>query len=91
MELPPRLMNLIDIVDLYKNSKNNRDTLRKHLTCGCFHCKKIFQTNEITDWTDNGETARCPFCKVDSVVVSTPNWQLTDEVLEILYKYHFKR
>ena len=40
--------------------------------CGCFHCKKTFDKNEITVWTDigseKGKTAMCPYCGIDSVL-----------------------
>lgn len=40
--------------------------------CGCFHCQTVFETSEITDWTDeqneSGKTALCPNCGIDSVL-----------------------
>jgi hypothetical protein len=36
--------------------------------CGCFHCLAVFAGVRIDDWVDEGRTALCPMCGVDSVV-----------------------
>lgn len=85
----PKYMTLSEIVELYSKAKNNKDTLKHSTQCGCFHCKKIFDPNEITEWTENGQTAKCPYCQSDSIVTKTPAYSITEEVLDVLYKYFF--
>jgi hypothetical protein len=43
---------------------------RKELTdrCSCYHCLAEFDVEEIKEWTDQGETAICPHCNIDSVL-----------------------
>ncbi len=36
--------------------------------CGCFHCLSLFRADQVTAWTDEGETALCPRCGMDAVV-----------------------
>ena len=36
--------------------------------CGCFHCLRTFESKDIKEWTDNNETALCPYCGIDSVL-----------------------
>ena len=49
--------------------------------CGCFHCLQMFDPKEVDDWVDNGTTARCPKCGMDSVIYSTPEYTVTGELL----------
>lgn len=37
--------------------------------CGCFHCLRVYETIEVVDWVDDGETPLCPHCGVDSVMI----------------------
>jgi hypothetical protein len=36
--------------------------------CACFCCLRKFPLSAIREWTDDGQTALCPKCTVDSVV-----------------------
>ncbi len=36
--------------------------------CGCFYCLRVYNTTEIVDWIDMGDTALCPYCSVDAVL-----------------------
>lgn len=85
----PKFMTLSEIIDLYSKSFRNKITLNKSTKCGCIHCKKIFDPNEIKEWTDNNETAICPYCGIDSIVTHTNKFDITKEVLDILNKYYF--
>jgi hypothetical protein len=50
--------------------------------CGCFYCMKTFLADEIIDWVDwpegaedqleEGVTALCPRCGIDSVLPQPP-------------------
>lgn len=46
-------------------------SLRKAEWCGCFYCLAQFRPDNIMEWADNGETAICPLCHVDSVLPMT--------------------
>lgn len=59
-------MNKIHDCVLY--AIKNRKDIEKSKLCGCYHCTEIFAVNEITQWTDQNETAICPKCAVDAVV-----------------------
>jgi DNA-directed RNA polymerase subunit RPC12/RpoP len=53
---------------VHKFCGNNRTSLSKSSKCGCFDCIKIFSPMDISDWIDKGQTARCPYCGVDSII-----------------------
>ncbi len=53
--------------------RNNRKSLFRSSVCGCFDCLQIFSPFKIEDWVDEnsakiGQTARCPYCGVDSLI-----------------------
>lgn len=57
-----------DIKNAPIQSMKNRKTLEQHNQCGCYSCLKVFETTLIKNWTDQNQTALCPFCHTDSVV-----------------------
>jgi hypothetical protein len=58
----------IDLVELHTDSRRNRSSLAKAAVCGCFYCLSEYPFDRIAAWTDEGETAICPVCGVDSVL-----------------------
>jgi len=59
--------------DVQKASINNFDELDKVDVCGCYHCINTFDVEEVTEFVDNGTTALCPHCGVDSIIPGTVN------------------
>jgi len=70
-----------------KMAMHNRNTLKDK--CGCYHCAKIFTIQDITEWTDNNDTALCPFCNVDSVISEEKDFTLNEDLLKKLNQYWF--
>ncbi|MBR6800918.1 MAG: cytoplasmic protein [Eubacteriaceae bacterium] len=60
---------------------NHKKMLRNMQKCGCFYCLKIFSSQMITRWIDNGNTALCPFCGIDSVIGESSGVPITKEFL----------
>ena len=38
--------------------------------CGCYYCLEHFLWEQTETFVDNGDTAVCPYCYVDSVIDS---------------------
>jgi hypothetical protein len=57
-----------EVIDGPQLSFRNKEVLGATEWCGCYYCITVFRTSEIREWTDNGETAICPYCGVDAVV-----------------------
>ena len=68
---------------------NNRENLKNGTKCGCFYCTQIFSAEEITDFTDNGKTALCPYCGVDAVIGESSGFPITKEFLNKMKDYWF--
>jgi hypothetical protein len=70
-------------------SSYNRLTFGKSELCGCFYCLEVFPSSEITDWTDNGDTALCPNCGIDSVIGSGSGYPIQREFLSKMHDHWF--
>ncbi len=51
------------------SSFRNRKRIMKSAQVGCFYCETVFSPAEIKEWTDTNETAICPKCGIDSLLV----------------------
>lgn len=71
-------------------SMKNKKFIEESESCGCYHCTQSFSKNEISQWTDNGQTALCPHCGVDSVLGQTCGIELEKENLQFIHNYWFK-
>ena len=78
-----------DVFAAHGFANNNWDTLIRSTRCGCFYCLRMFSPKEITRWTDNGTTAVCPYCGIDSVIGDKSCWPVTKEFLEKMKTYWF--
>jgi RNA polymerase sigma factor (sigma-70 family) len=75
--------------DIHKHSKNNRKELKLSRKCGCFSCGSIFDATEVEDYIDDGKTALCPYCSVDSVIGDASGIELNPKLLNELNKMYF--
>jgi hypothetical protein len=74
----------------------NRADLQRSQRCGCFYCKKIFDADQIIEWTDTDKptaqhTALCPFCGIDSVIGDSSGIEMTEGFLEKMHEMWFMR
>jgi hypothetical protein len=83
------MFNLLDIKEAHKHSIHHREELRDSRVCGCFYCLDIFDYRNIEDWIDDGDTALCPSCGIDSVIGSASGFQISNEFLSAMKKHWF--
>lgn len=57
-----------DVSMAHCRSYLNRQELLEGDECSCYFCIRSFKVAEITDWADEGQTAKCPHCDVDSLI-----------------------
>lgn len=68
----------------------NRKKLASSTLCGCVYCEEIYKTSEIECWTDNGETALCPKCDIDSVIPYTSEYSSIQDFKKELHKLNLR-
>ncbi|SEN24003.1 hypothetical protein SAMN05192533_110136 [Mesobacillus persicus] len=78
-----------ELAEAHRFSSQNRNELTKDHVCGCFHCLKIFHPREIDEWVDNGETAICPYCGIDSIIGESSGVPINVGFLRELQKVWF--
>jgi hypothetical protein len=83
---------------VHAHSYMNREEITRSSKCGCFYCMAIFTPSDITEWWDSptepnndedGRTAVCPRCGIDSVVGSASEFTLTTDNLKLMHEWAF--
>jgi hypothetical protein len=68
---------------------NHRQELLNSAYCGCFYCLAIFEPARIKEWIDEGQTAMCPECGIDSVIGDASGFSITQQFLKEMNSYWF--
>jgi hypothetical protein len=58
----------MDFNTFCKLAFKNKEVLKSSIWAGCYCCCSQFNTSDIKEWVDRGETAICPKCGIDSVI-----------------------
>lgn len=75
---------------LRKHSSCNKEGVLLSRECGCFYCMRLFPASAVRKWTDQGQTALCPLCGMDTVLPEALlDRPLTVELLEGLGSEQF--
>ena len=77
------------LLDAHKHTMDNRHEIERSMECACFDCGEIYNSSEVTEWTDNGNTALCPHCGMDCVLGDASGIALTSEFLNAMYRRWF--
>lgn len=81
-----------DHVTLNRQTAFNRTQVERAAACGCFKCGSTFAGRDVTSWieeADGEDTALCPYCETDAVIVGTDEHPLSTALLSLLYKRWF--
>lgn len=71
--------------DLHKSSSLHREIILGGDDCSCFYCESVYSPQEIVRWCDEGQTAICPKCGIDSVLPG----EVVPKLLNEMHKYCF--
>lgn len=76
---------------VWKHATRNRQELEQSSKCGCFSCLRIYEPSALegNEWTDDEQTAICPFCGVDSVIGSASGYSIDVAFLQALKDVFF--
>ena len=73
---------------LHDLSFKTRDLLEIENVGSCFDCLKTVAYDEITRWTDDGQTAICPHCSIDSVLPGIWKRDILEKMYDLYFTYH---
>ena len=73
----------------HKHARNNREEIQGSTRCGCFFCRASFAPPTVYEFADNGQTALCPYCGIDSVIGDKSGYLLSDDFLMAMFKRWF--
>lgn len=80
-----------NILNAHQFSSYHKEQLENSRKCGCFYCLKIFSPKVFTedDWTDEDNTALCPYCGIDAILGDASGLEITEDFLKEMKKYWF--
>jgi hypothetical protein len=78
-----------DTAALHKAASFHAYEVLSGTDCGCFYCMEKFNPQQITEWTDDGQTALCPHCHMDAVIPSSKEHPISSEMLEGMNRFAF--
>ena len=74
---------------LHAYSSHNKDLIAVSMKCYCFYCKEVVDAYEITDYADNGQTAICPRCGIDSIIPDSIEEGVDNSTISDMNEYWF--
>ncbi|HEY9787297.1 MAG TPA: hypothetical protein V6D17_18040 [Candidatus Obscuribacterales bacterium] len=79
--------NVADLIAAHDLSCQNRAVLSEAGLCACFFCLSSFQFSRVRAFTDDGLTAVCPCCGIDSVIPD--DGTITHDFVRRMSRYWF--
>lgn len=67
----------------------NKEQIAQSSQCGCYACAAIFPSTDVTEYTDEGQTAICPKCGTDSIVGDASGFEITKPFLRKMRRKWF--
>ena len=74
---------------LHTYSTHNRELIEASDRCYCFYCKSVMDSRDVKDYIDNGQTALCPKCDIDSIIPDGIEEDVNEEIIDEMNQYWF--
>lgn len=78
---------ILPVIRAHSHCYHNIAEVRKSSLCGCFYCISTFSQERIEQTTDEGQTALCPICCMDTVIGSASGFTLSRPFLAEMHRY----
>jgi hypothetical protein len=72
------------------NSFHNKKDLEENMVASCYYCCRIFLRTQIVSFVDNGATAICPHCGVDSVISGAIPQEELNKISRMMFSYSYE-
>ncbi|MEM0999058.1 MAG: hypothetical protein AAGN35_18505 [Bacteroidota bacterium] len=77
------------LAEAHEHSVYNRAALAQSDQAACYYCRTTFAASEVAEFTDDAQTALCPYCGIDAVLPETAGYPLDYMTLRALHQYWF--
>ena len=60
--------------------------------CGCYHCIRIFDPDEIYEWVEDINDNRiplCPYCHQDAIIGNAHGFDISEKLLKEIQEYSY--
>lgn len=87
-----KVIQFPDAKKAHKHSIRHYEEIQRSIKCGCFHCCRIFEAEEVRQWveeTDGGVTGLCPFCGIDSIIGDASGYPIVKGFLRKMERAFF--
>ncbi|MCH5180839.1 MAG: hypothetical protein J1F32_06475 [Erysipelotrichales bacterium] len=74
---------------LHAYSSNNKELIDRSNKCYCFHCKSELDSKDVHDYIDEGKTALCPKCGIDSIIPDSIDEEINEIIIVEMNNYWF--
>lgn len=78
-----------EIEELLSYAAHNKKIIADSRVAGCFCCLKAFPAKDVCEYSEDGDTALCPKCGIDSVVGDATGYEITPDALRDLRELWF--
>jgi hypothetical protein len=78
------------VVGAHRHCIHHRSEIEASHVCGCFYCMRRFAPTAIERWIEDGGTALCPYCGIDSVIGDASGYEVTATALARMHEAWFK-
>ena len=70
-------------------SIQHKAALEASWIAACYYCQTVFPASMVSEFTDGGETALCPYCGIDAVLPSAAGYDFSQASLQALNEFWF--
>ncbi len=74
---------------LHAYSLHNRDMVLRSKKCYCFFCREAFESGDIEDFVDDGQTALCPRCRISAIIPDCVEEEIDGQTVSDMNEYWF--
>lgn len=74
---------------LHAYSSHNKQLIDVSNKCYCFYCRSCMKQSEIKEYIDNGQTAICPNCGIDSIIPDSIEETVDKKIISEMNAYWF--
>lgn len=74
---------------LHAYSAHNKSLIDISNKCYCFYCRSCMERSEMVDYIDDGQTAVCPKCGIDSIIPDSIEECVDENMIAQMNEYWF--